>query len=82
MNQFLNGYTDYDQLIREEIYGQSEYNYVEFQFPGAVMGTENGEGEEGATDSTDPNEVIFVGDPDSVDGEDLIWDGFGTDDEE
>ena len=32
-NQFLSGYADYDQLIREEIYGNSDYTYVEFQFP-------------------------------------------------
>ena len=32
-NQFLSGYTDYDQLIRQEIYGNSEYTYVEFTMP-------------------------------------------------
>ena len=32
-NQFLSGYADYDQLIREEIYGNTDYTYVEFQFP-------------------------------------------------
>lgn len=30
-NQFLSGYTDYDQLIRQEIYGNSEYDYTEFK---------------------------------------------------
>ena len=32
-NQYLSGYSDYDQLIREEIYGNADYTYVEFQFP-------------------------------------------------
>ena len=32
-NQFLSGYTDYDQLIRQEIYGNSDYTYVEFTMP-------------------------------------------------
>ena len=32
-NQFLHGYSDYDQMIRQEIYGKSDYQYVEFQFP-------------------------------------------------
>ena len=30
-NQYLNGYSDYDQLIRQEIYGNSDYNYTEFK---------------------------------------------------
>ena len=33
-NQFLSGYTEYDQLIRQEIYGNSDYDYVEFKMPG------------------------------------------------
>jgi len=32
-NQFLSGYSDYDQLIRQEIYGKSDYEYVEFTLP-------------------------------------------------
>lgn len=35
-NQFLSGYSDYDQLIRQEIYGNPDYGFEEFQFPGAV----------------------------------------------
>ncbi len=30
-NQQLSGYTDYDQLIRQEIYGNTDYDYVEFK---------------------------------------------------
>ena len=33
-NQFLSGYSDYDQLIRQEIYGNSDYNYTEFNMKG------------------------------------------------
>ncbi len=33
-NQFLSGYTDYDQLIRQEIYGNADYDYQEFTMPG------------------------------------------------
>lgn len=29
-NQFLSGYSDYDQLIRQEIYGNADYDYLEF----------------------------------------------------
>ncbi len=29
-NQFLSGYEDYDQLIRQEIYGNADYDYQEF----------------------------------------------------
>ena len=29
-NQFLSGYSDYDQLIRQEIYGNSDYDHQEF----------------------------------------------------
>ena len=81
VNQFLNGYTEYDQLIREEVYGQSEYNYVEFQFPGAVKGNEEDGSEGNDGEATEPVDV-FVGDGDSVDGDDLLWDDFGADDEE
>ena len=31
-NQFLSGYTDMDQLIRREVYGNADYDYVEFDF--------------------------------------------------
>ncbi len=34
-NQFFSGYSDYDQLIRQEIYGRSGYRYEEFKFPEA-----------------------------------------------
>ena len=34
-NQFLSGYSDYDQLIRQEIYGNTEYDYIELTMPGA-----------------------------------------------
>ncbi|MCR5477974.1 MAG: TFIIB-type zinc ribbon-containing protein [Lachnospiraceae bacterium] len=34
-NQFLSGYTDYDQLIRQEIYGNADYDHTEFTMPGA-----------------------------------------------
>ncbi len=34
-NQFLSGYTDLDQLIRQEIYGNADYDYVEFTMPDA-----------------------------------------------
>lgn len=78
VNQFLNGYTDFDQLIREEIYGQSEYNYVEFQFPGAVKVNETEETEETEAETTEPFDEFFVGDPDTVDAEELIWEGFET----
>ena len=81
VNQFLNGYTEYDQLIREEVYGQSEYNYVEFQFPGAVKGNEEDGSEGNDGEATGPVDV-FVGDGDSVDGDDLLWDNFEDDDEE
>ena len=30
-NQWLSGYTDYDQLIRQEIYGNADYDYIEFK---------------------------------------------------
>lgn len=30
-NQYLTGYSDYDQLIRQEIYGNTDYDYVEFK---------------------------------------------------
>ena len=30
-NQMFSGYSDYDQLIREEIYGNSDYTYTEFK---------------------------------------------------
>ena len=33
-NQFLCGYTDFDQLVRQEIYGKSDYEYTEFTMPG------------------------------------------------
>ncbi len=33
-NQFLSGYSDYDQLIRQEIYGNADYDYQEFTMPG------------------------------------------------
>lgn len=32
-NQFLSGYSDYKQLIRQEIYGNSDYDYIEFKMP-------------------------------------------------
>ena len=32
-NQYLSGYTDYDQLIRQEIYGNGDYDYFEFAMP-------------------------------------------------
>ena len=43
-NQFLSGYTDYDQLIRQEIYGNADYDYIEFKMmesAGTVDTTEN-----------------------------------------
>ena len=43
-NQFLSGYTDLDQLIRIEIYGNADYDYVEFDFES---------GDESAGDSGD-----------------------------
>jgi len=33
-NQFLSGYSDFDDLIRQEIYGNADYDYVEFSMPG------------------------------------------------
>ena len=32
-NQYLSGYTEYDQLIRQEIYGNGDYEYFEFTMP-------------------------------------------------
>lgn len=32
-NQFLSGYEDYDQLIRQEVYGSEGYEYLEFTMP-------------------------------------------------
>ena len=32
-NQFLSGYTEYDQLVRQEIYGNGDYEYFEFAMP-------------------------------------------------
>lgn len=32
-NQYLSGYADYDQLIRQEIYGNGDYVYFEFSMP-------------------------------------------------
>ena len=32
-NQYLSGYTEYDQLIRQEIYGNGDYEYFEFAMP-------------------------------------------------
>lgn len=82
VNQFLNGYTDYDQLIREEVFGQSGYNYVEFQFPGAVKGNEQ-DGSEGNTEeTTEPNGEDSFWDDDAADSNDLLWDDLETDDEE
>ena len=43
-NQFLSGYSDYDQLIRQEIYGNADYDYTEFKMmetDGSVDKTEN-----------------------------------------
>ncbi len=33
-NQFLSGYEDYDELIRQEIYGNPDFEYQEFTMPG------------------------------------------------
>lgn len=32
-NQYLSGYTEYDQLVRQEIYGNGDYEYFEFTMP-------------------------------------------------
>ena len=32
-NEYLSGYTEYDQLVRQEIYGNGDYNYFEFTMP-------------------------------------------------
>ncbi|MCR4618747.1 MAG: hypothetical protein K5669_11270 [Lachnospiraceae bacterium] len=32
-NQFISGYTEYDQLVRQEIYGNADYDYFEFTMP-------------------------------------------------
>jgi hypothetical protein len=32
-NQYLSGYTEYDQLVRQEIYGKGDYEYFEFTMP-------------------------------------------------
>ena len=32
-NQFLSGYSNYDQLVRQEIYGNADYDYYEFTMP-------------------------------------------------
>ena len=40
-NQFFSGYSDFDQLIRQEIYGRSGYRYEEFRFPEAETDGEN-----------------------------------------
>ena len=43
-NQLLRGYADYDQLIRQEIYGNADFDYTEFKMmktDGAVDTTEN-----------------------------------------
>ncbi len=46
-NQFLSGYTDLDRLIRREVYGNADYDYVEFDFQsGAEASEDNGEAEE------------------------------------
>ncbi len=43
-NQLLRGYADYDQLIRQEIYGNADFDYTEFKMmktDGTVDTTEN-----------------------------------------
>lgn len=42
-SQMINGYSDYDDLIRQEIYGNADYTYVEFQFPESVETSESAE---------------------------------------
>ena len=32
-NQYLSGYTEYDLLVRQEIYGKGDYEYFEFTMP-------------------------------------------------
>ena len=45
-NQFLSGYTELDQLIRREVYGNADYDYVEFDFGiGAEAAEDSGETE-------------------------------------
>lgn len=46
-NQFLHGFSDYDQLIRQEIYANSDYRYVEFQFPEETEESTEDAGENG-----------------------------------
>ena len=75
VNQFLNGYADYDQLIREEIYGQAGYNYVEFQFPGASVGNESDESGENTGETTE------FGDDNMNNFDEFNFDSFGSDDE-
>ena len=52
-SQMITGYSDYDDLIRQEIYGDSDYTYIEFKFPGSEAGSE--EGSEAVPEANDEN---------------------------